>query len=107
MSIIKNAKITKVELGMNDRDIYTFTWWLDYVGTSQGWGGYNLNNPKVNPELIPKLLRAAGVHDWSELKGKYIRVQSDHDFLNSKIEKVGHIIEDIWVDPITDFYVAI
>ena len=44
MEEIKNAIITGTYLGIEDHGILTFWLYLDYGGSGQGFGGYQLDN---------------------------------------------------------------
>jgi hypothetical protein len=75
---------------------------LDYGGTGQGFGGISLYHPEREEDFagsfLYKTLDTVGVSKWEDLRGKHIRVVSDH----SKVHKIGHIILDKWFCPATD-----
>jgi len=102
----KNAKITNVELSNDDHGVLSGWVYLDYGGSGQGFGGYNLYNPNykktdknIAGHFIWRVMEIVGVHKWSDLKGKNIRVQCDM----SHVEAIGNIIEDIWFYPQKEF----
>lgn len=45
-------------------------------------------------------MEVVGVRSWEDLKGKYIRYGDNG--LNSRVTKIGNILEDKWID-IDDF----
>ena len=104
--MILNAKIKSADIYIEDHDILTFS---IFVETSAGWsvgiGNYSLDYTKNNkriPEkntatIIREILEVVGVRSWSDLPGKYIRLD-DNDRHNSSITKIGHIVEDRWID---------
>jgi hypothetical protein len=92
MTQIQNAKIESTCLGTDDGRI---TFWLLLTfgsGGGQGFGGCSLRDVKVM-SLI-NLLQTIGVSNWEQLKGQYVRV----DRTDSRLTKIGHIIEDKWFD---------
>lgn len=82
------AKIHSAALGWEDHGIFTCMLRLDYGHSAQGAGGYALDEFVKGPddsysrgrrwgtaagmEFIIRLMRACGVNDWSELKGRTI-----------------------------------
>lgn len=81
----------------------------NYGGACQGFGGYLLYAPKgwsahnnsgnFCGHFVYRCLQIAGVGDTSEMRGKAIRVRAD----NGKIQAIGHIINDDWFDPESEF----
>jgi hypothetical protein len=105
---IKNAVITEASITINGKGILDCWLTLDYGGSGQGFGGYALQLPKdwahysmLGPagHFIYRVMEIAGVNDFDELTGKSIRVDSD----NSKVYRIGHIVNDDWFDPKADF----
>jgi hypothetical protein len=77
------AKVVGVELGWEDHGIFTCMVHLDYGGcASQGAGGYALDAPQHDQdrrtgtqygmEWIIRLMRACGVNDFADLKGRTV-----------------------------------
>lgn len=80
------AKIRKVRLGWEDHGILTCMVDLDYGGSGQNAGGYSLDEPLLDDaeqfigrcgtafgmEWIARLMRAAGVEDFSEVEGRTV-----------------------------------
>lgn len=109
MSIeIKNAIITDAVIDMGDRGLLTAWLYLDYGNSGQGFGGYVLYLPKAFSHhtllshaghFIFRCMEVAGVENWSDLKGKTIRVKSEH----SKVHAIGHIVNEDWFNPSQDF----
>ena len=101
-AVIKNAKI-KTDNGFLDCWIE-----LDYGGQCQGFGGFALYLPKSYTHhsiqsnaghFIFRCMEIADVSDFSQLKGRSIRVKSNF----VKVEAIGHIINDDWFCPSKDF----
>ena len=91
----KNAKIVSAFLGYEDYGIFTFSLSLDYGGTRQGFGQYELEYPAYGVKMIEKILKTVGVDSWEQLPGKHIRVVAEH----TKVHKIGNLIEDKWFSP--------
>ena len=100
-----NARIESTNLGVEDHGILTVFIYLDYGGTSQGFGGHFLDDydEKTNKRtaskacglFVKKVLEVVGVENWEDLPGKFVRVKCEH----SKIHEIGNIIEDKWFNP--------
>ena len=105
MSEIENVKITSADLSMADHGCLTLALGVE----GQGWftiiGGYSLGHgylgattfkgsPKGTEEIM-QIMNVVGVERFSDLKGKYIRVETNG---NGPIKRFGHIIEDKWFD---------
>lgn len=107
----KNAVITSVSLSRADHGVLSMWLMLDYGGTAQGFGGYNLYLPKsfthcnnqwnYAGHFIYRCLEIAGVDRLQQLKGKTIRVRLDSPY--GSIISIGHIVKDDWFDPKKDF----
>lgn len=108
----RNAIIEGTMLGYEDHGILTAMLILDYGGSGQGFGGYQLDTyrrPGPDNEedyggraahkacgfLIQRILETVGVEKWEQLKGKHIRVKTTW----SKILAIGNILEDKWFEP--------
>lgn len=109
---IRNAVIDSVSLDMGDRGLLTAWLFLDYGGSSQGFGGFALYLPKSYAHhtlespaghFIFRCMEVAGVEKWQDLEGKTIRVQLDKDGLGGTIQAIGHIVKDDWFNPSKDF----
>lgn len=105
---IKNAVIVDAVINTGDRGFLTAWIQLDYGGTGQGFGGYILYLPKYYRHhrllshaghFIFRCMEVAGVENWSQLKGKTVRVQCEH----SKVHAIGHIVKEDWFNPFEDF----
>ena len=104
---VKNAVIENVEFD-NERGMSVWVA-LDYGGSGQGFGGWLLYAPKgwkahENPgnfcgHFLWRLFEVAGVSKWKDLKGKTVRVRSEH----SKVHAIGHIVKNDWFDPKAEF----
>lgn len=106
---IKNAVIESAILDISDRGFLQGWLFLDYGDNQQGFGGYALylppsfNNHDPMTSLagmfIQRSLEIAGAGEWSQLKGKTIRVKAS----KIKVHAIGHIIKDDWFCPEADF----
>ena len=111
MSNIENAKIKDVSISMADHGVLTFTIFVEGYGWCCGIGQYvngvgylGADYWKGNGSAIVammKIMNTVGVEKWEDLKGKYIRVESDG--WGSSIHKIGNILKDKWFD-LKDFY---
>jgi len=92
---IKNAKIDSTMLGYESHGILTYYIYISYGGSAcQAFGGYSLGG-EYTTQVIQTILRTVGVEKWEDLKDKHIRVECD----NSKIYRIGNILEYKWFDP--------
>jgi len=108
MMEIKNAEISSVSLSNGDHGCLSAWLHLDYGGSGQGFGGWNLYSPKSHKDdktgnyaghFIWRCLEVAGVTEWKDLVGKTIRVKCTHD----KVQAIGHILKDLWFCPSDEF----
>jgi len=90
-----NTHIERVELGWEDHGLFTAV--VHTLGGSRGqaFGNRVMNDPVFALEFIKRTMQAVGVHEWSQLAGKYCRIQAD----SSHVHAIGHIIEDRWFVP--------
>jgi hypothetical protein len=103
-----NAIIERATLTTEDHGCLSSWLMLDYGGSGQGFGGYALYLPKtfthhkrnsVAGHWIWRVMEIAGAEEWSNMKGKTIRVK----FNSSGIVAIGHIVKDDWFYPSIDF----
>lgn len=105
--MILNAKITSADIFIEDHDVLTF---MIGIESSAGWstniGGFYLDWTDKEGKRVPapytsKVIRAiletVGVRSWSDLVGKYIRVD-DNDLRNSSITKIANLMKDNWIN---------
>ena len=105
----RNALISSVNIANE----FGLTVWMSLIygnGISQEFGGYTLYSAKnwQKAELdygnycgrfIKRCMEIGEVENFSDLKGKSIRVRCD----GSCIKEIGHIIKDDWFNPSKDF----
>lgn len=103
---LKNAIIKDVRVMIEDHGLLSCYVTLDYGGSCQGFGGYELYNPhfrytsKNNAGLwFFRLMETVGVYNLEELQGKAVRAYAD----NSKVYGIGHIVKDEWFFPQEEF----
>lgn len=73
---VKNAKIRNAWIGIEDHGIMTSMIDVDYGGSGQGFGGYDLRGERMY-QWVDGVTRAVGVERWDDLVGKVVRVQTD------------------------------
>lgn len=93
MSEIRNARIRKTFLGIEDHGLLTFTLDLDYGGSGQGFGQYVLGG-EFGCKAIRAVLETVGVDRWEDLPGKHVRTDAEW----TRIHRLGHIIDERWLD---------
>jgi len=106
---LKNAVISEAIIDTGDRGLLTAWIFLDYGGSSQGFGGYALYLPKdykhctskgdFAGHFIFRCMQVAGVGKWSDIVGKTVRVKCDQ----GHVHEIGHIVKDDWFNPSVDF----
>lgn len=94
-----NAIITRTELSSADHGLISAWLYLDYGGSGQGVAGEIRLHARDLPGFIWRVLEIAGVTEWAQLKGRTIRVRSEH----TKVHAIGHIVKDDWFYPSDDF----
>lgn len=107
MSEINNAKITGTMLGFEDHGIMTFFIYLEWDGAGIGFGGYALDQYDkaldrrvgvgYSLDLLKEIMEVVGVEKWEDLKGQYVRVESEG--WGGKALAIGNLLKDKWVNP--------
>ena len=95
MREIKNAKIIKTFLGKEDHGIPTCYLQLDYDGSSQSFGGWDLRFPAYGIDFIMSILKTLEIESWEKLNGVFCRVDAG----KGKVFGIGNIVKDIWFYP--------
>lgn len=107
---IKNAVIESARIVNDEHGLLDCWLMLDYGGVVQGFGGWALylpkdfahhdpSGPNYGGHFIWRVMEIAGVKEWSQLKGKTLRVRCAYN----KVHAIGHIVKDDWFDPDKDF----
>lgn len=103
---IENAVITNTFLGYEEHGIFTFSiglkgdcWGVSFGNRAlDGWSekdGERCPQPK-SINVLTEILSVVGVRKWEDLKGKYVRVETHGP--GGRVEKIGNLIEDKWLD---------
>ena len=100
-----NGIIESTFLGYEDHGILTFYLYLKFDCTGQGFGGYacdSYDKPQDRrvghaflSEAIGQILKVLKKDSWEKLPGTPIRVERASF---RKISKLGHFVEDKWID---------
>jgi hypothetical protein len=106
MKEIKNARIESADLCIEDHGFFCVELLLRGDGWSVGFGnvaiGRVLSGKKgfegtsKGIEEIMSIMSVVGVDKFSDLKGKYVRIELNG--LGYPVKKIGNIIEDKWFD---------
>lgn len=94
MTEIRNARIIRTMLGLEDHNIMTFWLHLEGDGWGQGYGGYGLGGDFMR-KAIEGVLKTVGVREWEQLTGKYVRVEKEDSW--GPILRLGHVVEEKWL----------
>lgn len=111
---IKNARIVRTTLGVEDHGIFSCFLMLEGDGWGGGFGGYALDGPVKEggefkgrrgtawgAEFIRRLLDTLCVETWEALPGTIVRVESE-GWGGRAAVAIGHAIKDRWFRPETD-----
>ena len=103
--MIENAQIESTRLSMADHGVLTY--YIDLkmgMGGHCSYGGYVLGHGYLGSKhfdgsdksivALMRIMDVVGVEKWEDLKGKYVRVESNG--LGTPIEKIGNVMEDKW-----------
>lgn len=99
---IKNAQITSTRLG-EDHGCLTADIVLEGGAWGCRFGGYCLDHWFANAGehiatdgygAIIELMKTLEVESWEELKGKYVRIETEG--WGGNITKIGHLLKDKW-----------
>ena len=104
--MVQNAKIKNVSLGYEDHCIFTCYITVEGYGWGCNYGGYCLDTydkqkkqrvaTEVGFQAIIELMKALEVRNWEDLKGQYVRVETDGDGWGGKVTKIGHLLKEQW-----------
>lgn len=92
MNDTRNARIKATDIYYRS-EILTATIDLDYGGSGQGFGGYDLRDKLA--DFVNHLLTTLEVDHWNHLKGLPVRVKRE----NGLVTEIGHFTEDKWFRP--------
>ncbi len=68
------GRIVQVSLGPETRGILSSYIMIDFIGSGQGFGGYDLRHGDACARWVNGVLHAMNVDDWAELRGKPVWV---------------------------------
>lgn len=97
---IQNARIVSTHLGPEDHGIFTAAIEVDYGGSRQSFGGYDLRHSDAAGEFIQGVLRIAGKERWENLINATLRVKRENGFIIA----IGDLLKDVWFTPKNDLY---
>ena len=110
MEII-NAKITSTSITMADHGCLIFWVTVEGSGFAVSIGGYSIGHGYLGAsefdgnghglEAMMRIMDTVGIDTWEDLKGKYIRIESNG--LGKPVKKIGHLIDNKWFD-IDEFF---
>lgn len=105
--VIENAQITRADLTMADYGCLTLSLIIEGSGWGISFGGYVLGKGYLGAseftgsakgiEEIMRIMDVVGVERFSELEGKYVRIEVPA-YGSGRAYKIGNIIEDKWFD---------
>lgn len=108
MSEILNAKITATTFGVEDHGILTCWLYLEWEGGGVGFGGYSLDGwsqkdqkrigSGLGLDFLTRIMEVVGVEKWEDLKGKYIRLETE-GYAGGMALGIGNLIKDEWLHP--------
>lgn len=104
----KNAIITSATLGIEDHGILTVGLCFEYECGGQCFTGIALDQydkakkrrvgTAYGTEFVLRVLATVGVSEWSQIKGKHVRVEAEM----SKVHAIGNIVKNVWFNPEKD-----
>ena len=104
---IKNAKITSVDLSMEDHGCLTLSMGLEGDGWGCVYGGYVLGHGYVGAkefkgsadgtEYLMRIMDIVGMGCFNQMKGEIVRVATKG--WGDIIKIIGNVIKDKWFDP--------
>lgn len=92
MTEIKNAVISEVFIGLNDKEILTAWVIVNFGMAKQGFGGLDFSVDKNAVTFLASVMAVVGVSCVADLTGKAVRVE--HDL--KKIYAIGNYVENKW-----------
>jgi hypothetical protein len=81
----ENAKIERAQIGFLDGP-FRVSLFFTYRAGGQGC--------ELLLRDIPRLLKVVGVSEWSQLPGRFVRVESA-----GLVKRIGHPVDDEWIVP--------
>lgn len=99
---IELGRIRSTMLGYEGHGIFTFVLDMDFGGTGQGAGSYNLNQSKYVGFFVKRVLDIVGANSWEELTNRSVFVlRTEHNdiikgLMNASQSKVV-LFSDIYI----------
>lgn len=110
---VKNAKIRKTTLGIEDHGILTCYVHLEGDGWGVGFGGFTLDGPikrgnefshregtAYGMEFINRVLKTLEINSWEKLPGAIVRCKSEG--WGGRCLAIGHPLKEQWFEPEAD-----
>lgn len=89
----ENAIIDSIYFGIEGHGIPTIMVGLDFGGTHQGFGGYDMRFKDMAAKWFQGLCRVTCCDDLSKAKGSIVRVKRGD---GNRITAIGHPVRDVW-----------
>lgn len=105
---IENAKITNVDLSMENHGCMTLSMVLEGASWGCVYGGYCIGKGYLDADpdtfeangsgmvYLMRIMDTVGVERFNSLKGMYVRVATKH--ISDSVKIIGNIIRDKWFD---------
>jgi len=97
-----NGRIKSSFLGF-EQGMFTVHLYIETAHGTWGWGHYEIDNwdsktqsrhgSEFGVDVLVRLLKVAGVNNWNDLVGKYVRILVKDNLIYS----IGNIIQDEWI----------
>ncbi|MDT2850163.1 hypothetical protein P7H60_13495 [Vagococcus carniphilus] len=103
---VVNAEIISTKLGFEGHGIFTLFIGLRFESGNIGFGNFALDQwcdkevkrtgSQLGIDVIMRIIKIAGVKNWEELEGQYIRINKVG--LGESLTYIGHLVNDDWLN---------